>query len=100
MLPSLRAPSLLLASLLLTPCLACSAGMLAEASAEPTACPADQLEISDARQPWQGPKSWTATCLASEGAPEQTWFCSQLASEVFCSDIPASAPSADPQPEP
>ena len=67
--------------------------MLADMSAEPTACPAERIEISDARQPWQGPRSWTATCTMDDEAAEQRWFCSQLASEVFCSDIPAGAPA-------
>ena len=78
--------SLVLCSIALVASTACSAGMLAELSAEPTGCPAAKLEISDARQPWQGPRSWSATCTTGE--TEQKWFCSQLADEVFCSEDP------------
>ena len=83
--------------LMLSTSVACSSGMLAQLSAEPTACPAERLEISEARQPWQGPKSWTAVCIAepsSKGEVAQEWFCSQLADAVFCSDVPPRDPPA------
>lgn len=69
--------------------LACSPEMLAQMSAEPTECPAERIEISDARQPWegQGPSSWTATCTSTDGA-SQKWFCSKLHDRVICTEDP------------
>jgi hypothetical protein len=77
----------------LAPCLllattACSSAALAHASAEPTNCPEDQLEISDAHQPLEGPSSWTAKCRAP--GLEYEWFCSRAgeAQQVICSTVP------------
>gem|GEM_PF-3580954 len=68
--------------------LGCSTG-LATASAEPTGCPAEQLEISDARQPMEGPSSWNASCSADG----QRWFCSRAHQRVICTTDPR--PRAD-----
>jgi hypothetical protein len=75
--------------LILIACSACSASALVRASAEPTACPEQQLEISDAHLPLEGPSSWTATCRAP-GAEPREWFCSRAgeAQRVICTDVP------------
>jgi hypothetical protein len=68
---------------------ACSAAALAHASAEPTGCPEQQLEIRDTHQPLEGPSSWTAICRAP-GAEPREWFCSRAgeAQRVICTDVP------------
>lgn len=82
------APSLSLATLLATTS-ACSSAALAHASAEPTGCPEDQLEIVEAHTPLEGPSSWTAICRPPEGEPRE-WFCSRAGDihRVICSDLP------------
>jgi hypothetical protein len=77
----------------LAPCLllvttACSSAALAHASAEPTGCPEQQLEISEAHQPLEGPSYWTATCQAP--GTQSEWFCSRAgeAQRVICSNVP------------
>jgi len=69
----------------------CSGAALAEASEAPTGCAAEQIEISEAHQPWEGPSSWTATCKAPDGQLRE-WFCSRAgeAREVICTDVPRS----------
>jgi hypothetical protein len=66
---------------------ACTPAGLAEMSAEPTACPAEQLEISEEHQPMEGPSSWTATCVGPDGA-RQKWFCSKMHQQVICTEDP------------
>jgi hypothetical protein len=77
----------MLLSILLTS-LACSASGLAQMSAEPTACAAERITISDAHQPWEGPSSWTATCSAADGGGQQKWFCSKSHERVICTEDP------------
>jgi hypothetical protein len=72
-----------IALLLALTSLACSASELARMSAEPTACPAEQIVISEAHQPWEGPSSWTATCSGG-----QKWFCSKSHERVICTEDP------------
>jgi hypothetical protein len=86
-------PARVVASLLTSGLLAltgCGAA-LANASAEPTGCAAEHLEILDAHQPMEGPSSWTAVCRVP-GAEPQTFFCSRAgeAHRVICSDVPAA----------
>jgi hypothetical protein len=63
--------------------------MLAKMSAEPTNCPEEHLEITEAHQPYEGPSSWTATCRAPDREPME-WFCSRAgeAQRVICSYVP------------
>jgi hypothetical protein len=68
--------------------LACSASELAQMSAEPTACPAERIAITEAHQPWEGPSSWTATCAAADGGGGQKWFCSKTHDRVICTEDP------------
>jgi hypothetical protein len=77
-----------LACLLLLATTACSPAALAHDSVEPTGCPEEQLEISDAHQPLEGPSYWTATCR--EPGNEWEWFCSRAgeAQRVICSHLP------------
>jgi hypothetical protein len=77
-------------TLLLVLTSACSAADLAQMSAEPTACSPERIEISDARQPWEGPSSWTATCSAGAdgGGHKQKWFCSKTHDRVICTEDP------------
>lgn len=84
---SVLSSRLLILAALLTLGAGCSAG-LAQASAEPTACPIDRLEISEAHQPMEGPSSWTATCVGEDGAPQQKWFCSKAHQKVICTEDP------------
>ncbi|PRP99282.1 hypothetical protein [Enhygromyxa salina] len=91
--PALRSFDLALvcSTLVLLSSLACTPAGLAQISAEPTACPSEQLEISEAHQPLEGPSSWTATCFASSGngeAPPQKWFCSRMHQRVICTEDP------------
>ncbi|PRQ04351.1 hypothetical protein ENSA5_08290 [Enhygromyxa salina] len=83
----MRHRPIVLTALLLSS-LACSPARLAQMSAEPTACPAEQIEISEANQPMEGPSSWTATCLAQSDAVEQKWFCSRMHEKVICTEDP------------
>ena len=64
---------------------------LASATAEPTGCAANQLEILDAHQPMEGPSSWTAVCRAPGAEPKQ-FFCSRAgeAHRVICTDVPGA----------
>lgn len=80
--------ALIMLSLLAVLSVACSASELAQMSAEPTACPAERIEISDAHQPWEGPSSWTATCSAAADGGEQKWFCSKTHERVICTEDP------------
>lgn len=72
---------------------------LAHASAEPTGCAAEQLEIANPHQPMEGPSSWTAICRPPDAEPQE-WFCSRAgeAHRVICSEVPrgAATPSALP----
>jgi hypothetical protein len=74
--------------LLASTSLACSQSALAQMSAEPTACPAERIAISEAHQPWEGPSSWTATCSATDGGAGQKWFCSKAHERVICTEDP------------
>ncbi|NVB41225.1 hypothetical protein G6O69_25525 [Pseudenhygromyxa sp. WMMC2535] len=65
--------------------LGCTSSSLARDSAEPTQCAAEAIEISDARQPLDGPSSWTATC----GETKQAWFCSRIHQRVICTEDPS-----------
>jgi hypothetical protein len=66
---------------------ACSPAGLAQMSAEPTACAAEQLEITESHQPMEGPSSWTAICTRSDGG-KQKWFCSKAHERVICTEDP------------
>ncbi|KIG15287.1 hypothetical protein DB30_05714 [Enhygromyxa salina] len=85
-----RFASLAITFALLLASVACTPAGLAQISAEPTACPSERLEISEAHQPMEGPSSWTATCLAANGAdaPPQKWFCSRMHQRVICTEDP------------
>lgn len=78
-----------LALVLLLMGVACTPAGLAQISAEPTACPSEGLEISEARQPMEGPSSWTATCLAAADGQPQKWFCSRMHQRVICTEDPS-----------
>lgn len=68
--------------------LACTPAGLAQLSAEPTSCPAEQLDITDSHQPMEGPSSWTATCRPP-GADPVKWFCSKAHERVICTEDPS-----------
>lgn len=79
-------------ALVLLSIVACTPAGLAQISAEPTACPSERLEISEAHQPMEGPSSWTATCLSANNGdgdtPPQKWFCSRMHQRVICTEDP------------
>lgn len=74
--------------LLLISSAACTPAGFAQMSAEPIACPVEQIEISDGHQPMEGPSSWTATCVGQDGG-RQKWFCSKAHDEVICTEDPS-----------
>lgn len=84
----MHARDLLFLFLLAVTSVACSASELARMSVEPTACPVERIEISEAHQPWEGPSSWTATCSAAADAEPQKWFCSKTHERVICTEDP------------
>ena len=63
----------------------CGNAILADASAAPTGCVADEIEITNRHTPMQGPSWWTASCQG------QVYFCSLLHEDVFCSTDPRDA---------
>jgi hypothetical protein len=80
--------AVLLLPLIVLTSLACTSSELAQMSVEPTACALERIEITDAHQPWEGPKSWTATCVGDTAGSGQKWFCSKLHERVICTEDP------------
>jgi hypothetical protein len=84
-------PARVVASLLVAGLLALSGcgSALANASAEPTRCPTEYIQILDVHQPMEGPSSWTALCRVPGAEPKQ-FFCSRAgeAHRVICTDVP------------
>jgi hypothetical protein len=83
-----RVRNLLMLHLIALTSVACSSSERARMSAEPTACPDERIEISEAHQPWEGPSSWTATCSATDAGVAQKWFCSKTHDRVICTEDP------------